>query len=207
MNKPSYDPSYLDAAIVTAIFVFLTLAFAHWIMGCSNGYSCESNADCPVGAFCDPTQPNGPICVPVDVRADAGEDGGDPLVAYPTRWVPPDNPLCPICVSASFPVGCVIGKDITCVGAVEDCSGNVCLGVDSDSGMGSSDAGSDSGSDAGTTGTTTDSGPPLPTACDLPICTYSWCGTSYNNNCPLQWNGGGDGCDCGCQFYDTDCGG
>jgi hypothetical protein len=37
-------------------------------------------------------------------------------------------------------------------------------------------------------------------------CNFNWAGTSYANNCPTSWNGTGDGCDCGCQFIDKDCG-
>jgi hypothetical protein len=37
-------------------------------------------------------------------------------------------------------------------------------------------------------------------------CDYSWQGTTYQNNCPTSWSGAGDGCDCGCQFHDSDCG-
>jgi hypothetical protein len=38
-----------------------------------------------------------------------------------------------------------------------------------------------------------------------PSCTYDWRGTTNKGNCPLSWNGTGDGCDCFCQFQDTDC--
>ena len=38
-----------------------------------------------------------------------------------------------------------------------------------------------------------------------PGCDYDWTGTEYQNNCPGNWNGAGDGCDCGCQFTDADC--
>jgi hypothetical protein len=38
-----------------------------------------------------------------------------------------------------------------------------------------------------------------------PSCNYDWRGTSNKGNCPLSWKGAGDGCDCFCQFQDTDC--
>ncbi len=38
-------------------------------------------------------------------------------------------------------------------------------------------------------------------------CEWCWVGTSAENNCPPAWNGTGDGCDCGCQWQDPDCGG
>jgi len=38
-----------------------------------------------------------------------------------------------------------------------------------------------------------------------PECDFCWLGTTYENNCPLEWEGDGE-CDCGCQFSDTgDC--
>jgi hypothetical protein len=42
------------------------------------------------------------------------------------------------------------------------------------------------------------------TSCD-PTCEYCWVGAPEENMCPEEWNGGGDGCDCGCQFVDLDC--
>jgi hypothetical protein len=44
-------------------------------------------------------------------------------------------------------------------------------------------------------------------ACGTTACDYSWCGTAYAGACPSTWNGSADGCDCGCQFADPDCGG
>lgn len=38
-----------------------------------------------------------------------------------------------------------------------------------------------------------------------PSCTYDWRGTANKGNCPLAWKGAGDGCDCFCQYQDTDC--
>ncbi len=38
-----------------------------------------------------------------------------------------------------------------------------------------------------------------------PECDYDWTGTPYEGNCPPDWNGTSDGCDCGCQFVDQDC--
>ncbi len=56
------------------------------------------------------------------------------------------------------------------------------------------------------------------TCCDGPVCAYDcgtgpcgpecdfcWFGTEYEENCPLEWCGTFDGCDCGCQFSDEDC--
>jgi hypothetical protein len=37
-------------------------------------------------------------------------------------------------------------------------------------------------------------------------CGYCWCGTSRENACPESYRGTGDGCDCGCQWKDPDCG-
>lgn len=42
-------------------------------------------------------------------------------------------------------------------------------------------------------------------ACGLPQCEYDWCGMASANNCPADWFGDGS-CDCGCQYYDIDCG-
>ena len=42
--------------------------------------------------------------------------------------------------------------------------------------------------------------------CNQTFCTYLWCGTPYGHACPEAWNGANDGCDCGCQFLDSDCG-
>lgn len=42
------------------------------------------------------------------------------------------------------------------------------------------------------------------TSCEA-TCDYCWIGTEEENMCPAEWNGGGDGCDCGCQFVDVDC--
>ena len=36
-------------------------------------------------------------------------------------------------------------------------------------------------------------------------CDYCYIGTDQENDCPEGWNGAGDGCDCGCQFEDSDC--
>jgi len=36
-------------------------------------------------------------------------------------------------------------------------------------------------------------------------CDYCYYGTEFENNCPLDWCGTSDGCDCGCQFTDADC--
>jgi hypothetical protein len=36
-------------------------------------------------------------------------------------------------------------------------------------------------------------------------CAYSWWDSYYQNNCPAQWLGTNDGCDCGCQVEDADC--
>lgn len=38
-------------------------------------------------------------------------------------------------------------------------------------------------------------------------CAYCWLGSGFENNCPGEWLGTNDGCDCGCQFDDGDCGG
>ena len=40
--------------------------------------------------------------------------------------------------------------------------------------------------------------------CD-PSCDICWIGDPEENMCPDEWNGGMDGCDCGCQFVDFDC--
>jgi len=53
---------------------------------------------------------------------------------------------------------------------------------------------------SGTTG-----GPPPPATCGTE-CDYCWFGTTYENLCDPGWNGTADGCDCGCQFTDPDCG-
>ena len=37
-----------------------------------------------------------------------------------------------------------------------------------------------------------------------PSCKYDWRGTGYKGACPASWNGDG-GCDCFCQFQDSDC--
>jgi len=43
---------------------------------------------------------------------------------------------------------------------------------------------------------------------DQPLpCDWCWLGTSYQYNCPSDWYGANDGCDCGCQWQDPDCGG
>lgn len=42
----------------------------------------------------------------------------------------------------------------------------------------------------------------FPEACD-----WCWVGTPAENACPAEWCGTNDGCDCGCQFDDSDCGG
>ena len=47
--------------------------------------------------------------------------------------------------------------------------------------------------------------PVRPTECDDSACFYCYLGTPFENNCPLRYNGTGDGCDCGCQFDDADC--
>ncbi len=36
-----------------------------------------------------------------------------------------------------------------------------------------------------------------------PACFFCWCGTAYEDNCPLDWENDGF-CDCCCQFPDTD---
>jgi len=38
-----------------------------------------------------------------------------------------------------------------------------------------------------------------------PQCDFCYYGTEYENNCPMDWCGTADGCDCGCQFTDADC--
>ena len=45
--------------------------------------------------------------------------------------------------------------------------------------------------------------------CDnMPLpCDWCWVGTPNENNCPTDWYGANDGCDCGCQWVDPDCGG
>ena len=40
--------------------------------------------------------------------------------------------------------------------------------------------------------------------CALP-CHYCWAGTAQQDDCPGDWNGGNNGCDCDCQFEDADC--
>lgn len=49
--------------------------------------------------------------------------------------------------------------------------------------------------------------PPAPAECSCAeSCGYCWCDTGRENNCPESWRGTLDGCDCGCQFADPDCG-
>lgn len=36
-------------------------------------------------------------------------------------------------------------------------------------------------------------------------CDYNFWNSGYQNACPPEWLGTGDGCDCGCQVEDTDC--
>lgn len=53
----------------------------------------------------------------------------------------------------------------------------------------------------------TDPDPPAPAECSCAeSCGYCWCDTGRENNCPESWRGARDGCDCGCQFVDPDCG-
>lgn len=40
-----------------------------------------------------------------------------------------------------------------------------------------------------------------------PSCDWCWRGTEFENNCPAEWCDDDEGCDCGCQFVDQDCGG
>lgn len=42
-------------------------------------------------------------------------------------------------------------------------------------------------------------GDPCDAACD-----FCWCGTEYEQNCPIEWFDDAD-CDCGCQYCDTGC--
>ena len=200
MNPKKYDLGYAEVMILTAVGVFFILAFGHWLLGCSMDSSCNSNADCPVGAFCDFSQPVGPICIPINDVVE--EDGG---TAVPSRL--PSNLPCPICTSMEFPVGCIIGTAITCATTVEDCPGVACDGgtAGSDAGDPGSDSGSDAGVDTGSdAAATTDAAEPAPPSCGDPICDYDWCGTMYNQNCASVWDGDGE-CDCGCQFFDIDC--
>ena len=42
---------------------------------------------------------------------------------------------------------------------------------------------------------------------DLPEpCDWCWIGTYAHNSCDSAWYGAGNGCDCGCQWFDPDCG-
>lgn len=43
------------------------------------------------------------------------------------------------------------------------------------------------------------------TDCGDAGCRFCYLDTSFEANCPENWNGGDDGCDCGCQFVDADC--
>lgn len=38
-----------------------------------------------------------------------------------------------------------------------------------------------------------------------PECDFCWLDTEFENNCPEDWYGTGNGCDCGCQWVDPDC--